>query len=253
MSTAALAVAMTLGTSSTAFASFPMGVWTRVTKMVFEPNEQSPTKVQIHGAFMFWTGSSYGPVANGFTYYECKGKNGPATPDELKTCSTEWQDLKKNVGNMDDPSSGKYCLGYGAQNLPTGKLRKPGDPVENPDAWPFAMGVKGGFTPCQTIQQFLAQQGSGGMGGMGGGGAVGPGPTGATATSAATTSGAGGSTGSSGATTGGQTTGGSNTAPPAPEAKSGCAIALAPTRDVAGLVLAALAAAAWGRRRRAVR
>ena len=51
----ALLVLLTAGTFQ-AFASDPIGIYALVDKVVLEPNEKNPERIQIHGAFAFAEG-----------------------------------------------------------------------------------------------------------------------------------------------------------------------------------------------------
>src|SRR3954466_11963613 len=145
---ALITLALTGGWIREASASYPAGVWTHVSKVVFD-NPADPTTIQIHGAFMLHNGDPNGKYpgcsdpAEGYMYYVC-----PA--GQKATCQMEWADLQKNIGTPID-----QCDGFGGDQLPTGTLRKDCDPPANPDPYPILMGVLPAFSPCQVIKDFL--------------------------------------------------------------------------------------------------
>jgi hypothetical protein len=184
--TKVLAAAAVLGValfSSNAGASAPAGVWVKVEQVVYAPDATNPTHVQVHGAIMLFDGDyaatrpypGYTSPALGYVYYQC--------PDgQAETCRQEWRDLEANIAKPDTE-----CVGFGMTSLPTGTLRPPGKAADNPDVYPIQSGVSPGFTPCQAIARYLAEQtGAGGAGGAttSGGANQGTGGTSGTSSSA---------------------------------------------------------------------
>jgi MYXO-CTERM domain-containing protein len=227
------AVAVLLA-SRQAAASYPAGVWVKVQSVVFEPNAAAPERIQVHGAIMVYDGKTQAPYlgytgpALGFMYYDC-----PAG-DEA-TCASEWADI---VTNINAPPA--ECVGLGDQKIATGTLRAPGATAVQPDAYPIAMGVLPGFTPCQIIADFLASGpgagGAGGEAGSPGSGGSSPGSGGTTSGSGGTSSGSGGTTSSSGGTSSGSggTSSGSGGAGGKGQATGGTGTASANSADDSG-------------------
>src|SRR2546426_894233 len=87
-----LLAGLTLG-ASPSHASDPIGIYALVDKVVFEPSESNPERIQIWGAFAFAAGYDYAydKPKRGFLYY----KLNPAKKD---TCLKEWADLKSVAG-----------------------------------------------------------------------------------------------------------------------------------------------------------
>ncbi len=261
-----LAGALALGTvlgAAEAGASYPVGVWVKVKKVVLEPNATAPTKIQIHGAAMLYDKSTnttylgYSEPAFGFLYYAC-----PSGQD--KTCVSEWADVEKNIAATDD-----VCIGLGDQTLPTGTLRAPNATPVNPDDYPISIGVVGGFSPCQVIEKFLGSQPDGGSGGAGGsagassGGAAGSAGAGGASSGGASSGGAssggassggassGGATASGGASSGGATASGGNSGGgDDSDDDGGCTVSSASSAPFAWLLGALGAALAFALRRR---
>ena len=120
-----------LGVGATrALASDPVGIYALVDKIVFEPNETSPERVQVWGAFAIAEGQgySYKNAERGYMYYKVNSEK-PAA------CRNEWSDLKSVAG------TGKI-VAFGSRYWEKGSLRKNEAKAENPDEYPIAMGLK---------------------------------------------------------------------------------------------------------------
>ncbi len=72
----------------TAHASFPLGVYAVIEKVVLEPGDAEPQRVQIWGTFSLWddrTGLGYGAPERGYLYYSC-------SKEQSRICRNEWAD-----------------------------------------------------------------------------------------------------------------------------------------------------------------
>src|SRR5688572_26933929 len=80
--------------SSTAIASDPVGVYSFVDKVVLEPSDGQPERIQIWGGFAVAEGYgyTYAPAKRGYMYFTVK-------PGEEETCRKEWSDLKGLAGS----------------------------------------------------------------------------------------------------------------------------------------------------------
>jgi len=79
-------------------ASGPLGVYAIVDKVVFEPNESSPQRVQIWGVFMHTTETTnmnpaLSSAERGYVYYSLPGPR-----EQADTARKEWNDLKTVAG-----------------------------------------------------------------------------------------------------------------------------------------------------------
>ena len=100
-----------------------IGVYAVVERVVLEPSEAAPQRIQIWGAFALSdgkSGSNYGTAQRGYLYYEC-----PAGRETV--CRTEWTDLKSVAGK-------DTGVGFGARYKATGRIRK-ADEKPAADAW----------------------------------------------------------------------------------------------------------------------
>jgi hypothetical protein len=79
------------------FASGPLGIYGIVDKVVFEPNEQSPERIQVWGAFSFFEDAREGlkvsPAKRGYLYFSL-----PTTSANSSMTKKEWSDLKAIAG-----------------------------------------------------------------------------------------------------------------------------------------------------------
>ena len=117
-------------TAVTLRASDMVGVYGVIEKVVLEPADAAPQRIQIWGAFALsdgQRGSNYGPAQRGYLYYTC-----PAGQEAI--CRREWDDLEAVAGK-------DTGVGFGARYKPTGRIRKADDKPASPDAYPIERGV----------------------------------------------------------------------------------------------------------------
>ncbi len=113
-----------------AWASDPVGIYGIVEKVVFEPNESSPQRIQIWGAFALTDGKpgdGYLPPQRGYLYYTI-------TPGNEDICRKEWADLKAVAGTGEG-------IGFGFRYDIKTRLRQATDKVEAPDTYPIGVGL----------------------------------------------------------------------------------------------------------------
>jgi hypothetical protein len=102
-----------------------------VDKVVLEPNDQAPTRIQIWGTFVLLKNhSEYGKPVHGYLYYT-------AASGKEEDCRKEWANLQRL-------SAEKHVIGFGACGRPNvdGHLRKAGDKRAAPNVFPLG---EGGF------------------------------------------------------------------------------------------------------------
>src|SRR5438132_10597426 len=112
-----------------ALASDPIGIYALVDKVVLEPNETNPERIQIRGAFAIAEGYgyTYKNAERGYLYYKMN-------PDKPNACRNEWSDLKAVAGTG-------QIVAFGSRYAEKGTLRKKEAKPENPDVYPVAMGL----------------------------------------------------------------------------------------------------------------
>lgn len=72
-----------------------------VEKVVFEPSESAPERVQVWGAFTFGNSASSGNylgVERGYLYFRLPAPSEGGTPAVVSTVKKEWMDLKSVAG-----------------------------------------------------------------------------------------------------------------------------------------------------------
>jgi len=105
------------------------GVYARIDKVVFEPSESAPERIQIWGAFAIASKqdrNSYDRAERGYLYYSLK-------PGKEAVCRKEWADLKAVAGTDE-------IVSFGSRSEPT-RLRKAADKPGDPDVYPVASGI----------------------------------------------------------------------------------------------------------------
>jgi hypothetical protein len=111
-------------------ASDMVGVYAVVEKVLIEPSDAAPQRIQIWGAFALSdqkSGSAYGPAQRGYLYYTCP-------PGQDTVCRKEWADLKTMAGK-------DTGVGFGARYKDSGRIRKVDEKPASPDAYPIERGV----------------------------------------------------------------------------------------------------------------
>lgn len=110
-------------------ASDMVGIYSLIDRVVLEPGDAAPLRVQLWGSFAIadGRGETYREPVRGYLYYSC-----PAGKES--TCRAEWNDLKSMTG-------GKTAAGFGNRYLPTGRVRPASEAAASPDAYPISAGV----------------------------------------------------------------------------------------------------------------
>jgi hypothetical protein len=106
-----------------------VGVYARIDKVILEPSDAAPVRIQIWGAFAIASKENrndYQPAERGYLYYSVK-------PGQEEVCRREWADLKRLAGS-------ESIVGFGVRNQP-GRLRKAEDKPADPDVYPTGMGL----------------------------------------------------------------------------------------------------------------
>ncbi len=100
-----------LALTAPASASDPTGIYAVVDKVIMEPTENAPERIQVWGVFCLATGSrEYTPPERGYMYFAVvKGKE--------DVCRKEWSDLKKVAGTGD-------VVAFASRFDPKGRIHK---------------------------------------------------------------------------------------------------------------------------------
>lgn len=124
-----IAPVLLIGTSLGAFASDPVGVYAFVGKVVMEPGDSSPERIQIWGGFAVAEGRGiqYAPARGGYMYFKLP-------PGKEEAARREWNDLKSLAGS-------EQLVAFGIRYGGKGTVRKPDAKIENPDVYPVGTGL----------------------------------------------------------------------------------------------------------------
>jgi hypothetical protein len=111
-------------------ASDPIGLYAVIDKVVVEPAQGQPQRIQVWGVFSLAdtrNNDDYGTAEKGYLYYSC-----PAGQET--TCRNEWADLQSVAGKG-------VGVGFGGRFVAAGRVRSATDKPESPDVYPIRMGV----------------------------------------------------------------------------------------------------------------
>ena len=118
-------------TAFSVMASDPVGVYAVVERVVLEPSDNSPQRIQVWGAFALADGQSgdgYLPAQRGYLYFTLR-------PGKEEICKKEWADLKAIAGTGQG-------IGFGARFQPKGRIRNATEKPEAPESYPIGIGIQ---------------------------------------------------------------------------------------------------------------
>ena len=91
--------------ASSLIASGPVGLYGIIDKVVFEPNESAPERLQIWGVFAYadiqqsGDGLGISPAKRGYLYFKIRSAEpGFTTEKQVEAIKNEWRDLKSIAG-----------------------------------------------------------------------------------------------------------------------------------------------------------
>ena len=111
-------------------ASDPIGAFARIDKVVFEPNDSVPDRVQLWGAFCLADPKdrdSYLAPEKGYLYYKLPAEKSDAA-------RKEWNDLKATAGSGE-------VMGFGSRHGAKAKVRSANEKPENADVYSLGFGL----------------------------------------------------------------------------------------------------------------
>jgi len=152
------AAAVALATGIVAHASGPIAVYAKIDRVVMEPNEQAPERVQVFGVFSLGSATntnSFSAPARGYLYYSLPTTGvAPSTPElNRRTALNEWKDLKAVAGDNEI-----YAFGAQWKGIPT--LHKTGETPSSPDEFTLNVGIRkinaanATFAPIKALRDF---------------------------------------------------------------------------------------------------
>ena len=115
------------------YASGPIGIYGIIEKVVFEPSESAPERVQVWGAFAYADGTgdaavATSPVRRGYLYFTLPALAPGVTPQaQIDLVKKEWADLKAVAGTGQAVAFGNwgYIGGFGDLDPATNKRTPP--------------------------------------------------------------------------------------------------------------------------------
>jgi len=131
-------------------ASDPVGIYAVIEKVVFEPNENAPQRIQVWGAFSLSEGKPgdfYQTAERGYLYLTLP-------PGKETVAKKEWADLKSMAGT-------NQGVAFGSKYNMKVQVRKADEKPQNPDVYPIGMGVvKAEHQPAtiQALKDLLRKQ-----------------------------------------------------------------------------------------------
>lgn len=139
---AAAVLVLAFGAARPLLASSPFGIYAIVDKVVFEPSESAPERIQIWGVFVVpvpMSSSQHKASQRGYLYYRM-------APGREETTKKEWSDLKTVAGTGQAIAFAQYWVPD--PNDPNGnphrslevRVHKSGD-VALADVYPLGIGI----------------------------------------------------------------------------------------------------------------
>jgi hypothetical protein len=125
-----LAAAALLLVQSSTFASDPIGVFALVDKVVFEPSESAPERIQIWGGFALADRKdrdAYKSPQKGYLYFSLP-------KEKANVARKEWTDLKKAAGKDE-------VIGFGSRYETQATVRKIDAKPTDPDPYVVGWGM----------------------------------------------------------------------------------------------------------------
>jgi len=109
-----------LATLGRASASGPLGVYGVIERVVFEPSESAPERVQVWGAFAYVDGATnagaVSKASRGYLYFRLPDLVGAKDATYIANVKREWADLKSVAGTGQAVGFGRwgYIAGFGS-------------------------------------------------------------------------------------------------------------------------------------------
>jgi hypothetical protein len=149
------AAALALATGIVAHASGPIAVYAKVDRVVMEPNEEAPERIQVFGAFAIASASntnSFGAPVRGYLYYRVPAKLDNANDTDMQTARNEFRDLKAVAGT-------NQIVAFGGQWMGVPTVRKVDAPPQSPDLFTLNVGIRkisdtATFAPIKALRDF---------------------------------------------------------------------------------------------------
>ena len=141
------AIAALAACAAAVFASDRVGIYTRVDRVVLEPNAEAPKTIQVWGVFALAKPNDvndYLPPARGYLYF--------TLPSDARAARAEWADLQEVAGTG-------QIVAFGSRFDLHPRVRRADERPADPDPYPLNVGltkVRGrtDYAPIRSIAQF---------------------------------------------------------------------------------------------------
>ena len=135
-------------------ASDPTGIYGFVDRVVFEPSDAAPERIQVWGGFALAkreNRNDYHDAERGYLYFKLR-------PGEEAVCKKEWADLKSIAGT-------RQIVAFGSRSeQPAPKLRKADAKAVEPDVHPKCVGItkiqKRDYAPIAQLAKLMGETSS---------------------------------------------------------------------------------------------
>jgi len=126
-----LLLAVSLAPWSLAAASDPVGIYALIDRVVFEPDEKAPERVQLWGAFALAKEDSrddYKEPEVGYMYFSLPS-------EKAEVARKEWADMKEVAREGE-------VVAFAVRHKEKGKVRKAGEKPSAPEPYPLSWGLQ---------------------------------------------------------------------------------------------------------------
>ena len=135
------------GLAGVALASDPVGVYARIDRVVMEPDDRAPERVQVWGVFSVAEASNradYRPAQRGYLYFRL--------PEHAQAAQREWRDLQTVAGT-------RQIVAFGSRFQPLPTVRPATERAQSPDVYPINIGIlkvndRTGYAPIRALIAF---------------------------------------------------------------------------------------------------
>jgi hypothetical protein len=145
------AAALAVLVAPIARASDPTGIYAFVDRVVLEPNDTAPERIQVWGGFalaMRENRDGYHDPKRGYMYFKQR-------PGDEAVCRKEWADLKSVAGT-------RQIVAFGSRfDEPMPKVRNADATADSPDPHPKSIGINkvrmGDFPPLKQLKKLMEE------------------------------------------------------------------------------------------------
>jgi hypothetical protein len=147
------AAALAAFAAPSARASDPTGIYAFVDRVVLEPSDAAPERIQVWGGFALAKRDNrddYHDAERGYMYFKLR-------PGDEAVCKKEWADLKSVTGT-------RQIVAFGSRfDEPAPKVRNADAHADNPDPYPKSVGINKvrmrDYPPLKQLEKLMEKTG----------------------------------------------------------------------------------------------